>query len=50
MAQGYVFSGTAFIAAVVVGLVMGAAWVFGRFVMCCKAVDAAIDRILDGCL
>lgn len=50
MKQVYVFPVTAFIAAVLVGLVMGAAWVFGRFVMGCKAVDAAIDRILDGCL
>jgi 3'-phosphoadenosine 5'-phosphosulfate sulfotransferase (PAPS reductase)/FAD synthetase len=38
------------IAAVVIMLVMGVAWVAGQLVKGCKAVDRRIDRILEGCL
>ena len=50
MTQGYIFSATAFIAAIFIGLVMGAAWVFGQLVKGCRAIDKRIDRILEGCL
>lgn len=50
MTQGYIFSTTAFIAAIFIGMVMSAAWVFGQLVKGCKAIDAKIDRILEGCL
>ena len=50
MTQGYIFSTTAFIAALIIGAVMGMAWVFGQIVKGCRAIDKRIDRILEGCL
>lgn len=50
MTQGYIFSTSAFIAAIFIGMVMGAAWVFGQLVNGCKAIDSRIDKILEGCL
>lgn len=50
MTNNYIFSGTALIAALIIGLIMGAAWVAGQLVKGCTAIDAKIDRILEGCL
>jgi len=57
MTQGYVFSGTAFIAALIIGAVMGMAWLVGKFVAYCRFVDSAMDSlhkwlddVLEGCL
>jgi hypothetical protein len=50
MTQGYIFSGTAFIAAVFIMLVMGAAWVAGQLVKSCRAIDKRIDAVFEGWL
>jgi hypothetical protein len=50
MTQGYIFSGTAFIAAVIISLVMGAAWVAGQLVKGCRAIDKRIDAVFEGWL
>lgn len=50
MTQGHIFTGTAFIAALFIMLVMGAAWLAGQLVKGCKAVDKRIDEVLEGCL
>jgi hypothetical protein len=50
MTQGYTFTTTAFIVALFIMVVMGAAWVVGQLVKGCRAVDKRIDKILEGCL
>jgi|LakMenEpi03Aug12_release.lakeMendotaPanAssembly.Ray.scaffolds.fasta_scaffold2465089_2 hypothetical protein len=50
MTQGYTFTLTAFIASLLIMLVMGLAWVAGQLVKGCKAVDKRIDKILEGWL
>ncbi|MCK9622188.1 MAG: hypothetical protein M0R47_16830 [Methylobacter sp.] len=49
--QGPLFTGTALIAGAICFVVMELAWIVGKFLQGCRAVDSAMDgliRALDG--